>query len=208
MVTLTQEQARQTLTLLTAYANSGVSDEVSLECARVCRVLRETLSTADIGRDLAAITPEQRAENVRLTVEGEQKAIHPDALPKLTDCYLRFLEGDNLEAGLLLYPENRRELAQIIRAHKVPQVEQPTLPPLLAEFARDMQAALGEDWETYERDIADLALHWPRGKVKLAKEAPDYARTYMLDTAKSAAVLLLLWLQLRRVARQGQGGEG
>ena len=78
MVTLTQEQAQQALTLLTGYANSDVSDEVSLECARVCRVLREALSADDIGRDLAAITPEQRAENVALTWEGEQASVEAE----------------------------------------------------------------------------------------------------------------------------------
>lgn len=76
------------------------------------------------------------------------------------------------------------------------------LPPLLIEFAHDMQKALGENWETYQRPVADLALHWPEGKLECAQN-PDYARTYMLDAAKSAADLMLLWLQLRRTAHEG-----
>lgn len=62
MVTLTQEQAEQALKLLTTYANSGVADAVSLECAQVCGALRGGLT---------ALEAEQQAENVHLTVEGE-----------------------------------------------------------------------------------------------------------------------------------------
>lgn len=75
--------------------------------------------------------------------------------------------------------------------------------PLLLEFMQDMQQVLGENWPEYRRDVADLAPHWPTGKVECAED-PAFARTYMLDTAKSAADLLLLWLQLRRVAQQGE----
>lgn len=44
MVNLTKEQAETALRLLTAYANSGVPDDVSLECARVCGALRAGLA--------------------------------------------------------------------------------------------------------------------------------------------------------------------
>ena len=82
-------------------------------------------------------------------------------------------------------------------------IQQEVPHPLLLEFIQDVQQALGENWSEYQRDVADLALHWPTEKVALA-QAPGFARAYMLDTAKSAADLLLLWLQLRRVIQPGE----
>ncbi|TDE85311.1 hypothetical protein [Deinococcus sp. S9] len=76
------------------------------------------------------------------------------------------------------------------------------VPPLLAEFARDMLPALGEGWESYVAPLESITPTWPTNKRECANR-PEYARKYMLDTAKSAADLLLLWLVLRRIAQAG-----
>lgn len=43
---LTTTQAATVLRLLTDYANSGVSDSVSLECAQMCAIFRAELTPA------------------------------------------------------------------------------------------------------------------------------------------------------------------
>lgn len=70
---------------------------------------------------------------------------------------------------------------------------------LLEMFARDMLPALGDNWQTYDRPLSDVWVEAPASKLHAAAH-PEYARAYMLDTAKSAADLLLRWLILGRVA--------
>lgn len=110
---LNRGDAEQALVLLTAYANSGVSNEVSLACAQVCRSLREELAADDIGKDMTLIDA-QRAENVRLTVAAEAPA---SLCARFAVLRREYTQQSATLAGLTVFGEVEDVLYQAAEAH-------------------------------------------------------------------------------------------